>query len=67
MFPLWMKKCSIIPEDSGRRLVWEDSWPGGKGSYDIKGVKADLINEDWEPTLYLPGNVDDEGLWGNIK
>lgn len=43
------------------------------GTYDIKGVKADLVIEDWGPTLYLPGNiitpenVDDEGLWGNIK
>ncbi len=43
------------------------------GTYDIKGVKADLVIEDWGPTLYLPGkiitpeNVDDKGLWGNIK
>jgi len=43
------------------------------GTYDIKGVDADLVIEDWGPTLYLPGNiitsdnVDDEGLWGNIK
>lgn len=44
-----------------------------EGSYDIKGITADLIQEEWGPTLYLPGdaitkdNVDDPGLWGNIK
>jgi len=43
-----------------------------EGSYDIKGVAADLVQEEWGPTLYLPGeiitkdNVDDPGLWGNI-
>jgi ribose transport system substrate-binding protein len=43
------------------------------GKYDVKGVQADLVIEDWGPTLYLPGNiitsenVDDKGLWGNIK
>ena len=42
------------------------------GNYDIKGVKAELVIEDWGPTLYLPGNiitkenVDDKSLWGNI-
>jgi len=44
-----------------------------EGSYDIKGITAELVQEDWGPTLYLPGskitkdNVDDPGLWGNIK
>jgi len=44
-----------------------------EGSYDIKGITADLIQEEWGPMLYLPGdvitknNADDPGLWGNIK
>jgi ribose transport system substrate-binding protein len=43
------------------------------GTYDIRGVKADLIKEKWGPTLYLPGeiitkdNVDNPDLWGNLK
>ena len=43
------------------------------GNYDVKGVQAELKVEEWGPTLYLPGeiitkqNVDDPGLWGNIK
>ncbi len=42
------------------------------GKYNIKGVEAELVIEDWGPTLYLPGdvitkeNVDDKSLWGNI-
>ena len=43
------------------------------GSYTVDGMDADLIYEEWGPTLYLPGdiitkeNVDDPGLWGNIE
>jgi len=43
------------------------------GTYDIKGIKSELINEKWGPTLYLPGeiitkdNVDNPDLWGNLE
>ena len=43
------------------------------GSYDIKGIQSELINEEWGPTLYLPGeiltkeNVDNPDLWGNLE
>jgi len=43
------------------------------GTVDIKGIQADLKQEKWGPTLYLPGqivdkkNVDDPNLWGNMK
>jgi len=42
------------------------------GKYDILGTECELINEEWGPTLYLPGtiinkdNVDDPELWGNF-
>jgi ribose transport system substrate-binding protein len=43
------------------------------GTVDVKGVQAELKQEKWGPTLYLPGqivdkkNVDDPNLWGNMK
>ncbi|MHB1254533.1 MAG: sugar ABC transporter substrate-binding protein, partial [Candidatus Humimicrobiaceae bacterium] len=44
------------------------------GNYEVRGVKdIQLKNEEWGPTLYLPGtiitkeNVDDPNLWGNLK
>jgi ribose transport system substrate-binding protein len=43
------------------------------GEVDVKGVKAQLVNEKWGPTLYLPGeiltkdNVSNPDLWGNLK
>jgi ABC-type sugar transport system, periplasmic component len=41
------------------------------GIVDIKEIKAEIIDEKWGTTLYLPGsiitkdNVDDPNLWGN--
>jgi ribose transport system substrate-binding protein len=43
------------------------------GTVDVKGIQAELKNETWGPTLYLPGqivdssNVDNPDLWGNMK
>jgi ribose transport system substrate-binding protein len=43
------------------------------GTVDVKGIQAEMKNESWGPTLYLPGqivdssNVDNENLWGNMK
>ena len=43
------------------------------GPVDVKGINAELIQENWGPTLYLPGqivdstNVDDPELWGNME
>jgi len=43
------------------------------GNYKVEGMDAEVIDEAWGPTLYLPGdiitkeNVDDPGLWGNIE
>jgi ribose transport system substrate-binding protein len=46
--------------------------PVQAGSVKVKEVPAEIVNETWGPTLYLPGqiidknNVDDKNLWGNI-
>ncbi len=43
------------------------------GTVDVKSIKAEMVNEKWGPTLYLPGqvvdkkNVDDPNNWGNMK
>jgi ribose transport system substrate-binding protein len=43
------------------------------GKYDIKGIDSEIINEEWGPTLYLPGEVltlensDNPDLWGNLE
>jgi len=43
------------------------------GKYNILGVECELVNEEWGPTLYVPGaittkdNVDDPQWWGNAE
>ena len=43
------------------------------GNYDIRGIDSEIINEEWGPTLYLPGEVltidnsDNPDLWGNLE
>lgn len=42
-----------------------------EGQYEILGLKSDLKNESWGPTISIPGrvitsaNVGDDALWGN--
>ena len=50
-------------------LAGEDVIPG---TYDLMGLEAEVIIEDWGPTLYLPGdlvtidNLDEPTLWFNL-
>ena len=43
------------------------------GKYNILDVECELVNEEWGPTLYVPGaittkdNVDDPQWWGNAE
>jgi ribose transport system substrate-binding protein len=43
------------------------------GTYNVKGIESEIINEKWGPTLYLPGeiitkaNVENPDLWGNVE
>lgn len=75
----WLQETCVIPMISQMwgEFQFLDSVIAGKeikaGTYDIKGVKGEVIIEKWGPTLYLPGvvvdksNVNDPNLWGNVK
>jgi ribose transport system substrate-binding protein len=53
------------------KVIAKQSLPAGE--VDVKGVKSEIKQEKWGPTLYLPGeiitkdNVANPDLWGNIK
>jgi ribose transport system substrate-binding protein len=75
----WMQETIAVPMVQQAWGLYEflDEILAGKqiktGKYDIKGVQAELINEKWGPTLYLPGeiltkdNIENPDLWGNLK
>jgi len=43
------------------------------GEYDVLGLKSVVTNEEWGPTIKIPGaaitpdNVDDAAFWGNLQ
>ena len=75
----WMKETIGVPMNQQVYAIWQ--FMGDiiakkslqPGTVDVQGVQAELKNEEWGPTLYLPGqivdqsNVDDAGNWGNMK
>jgi len=75
----WMLETIAVPMVEQAYAIWMfmDDVIAGKeltaGEYDIKGLKAEMIIEEWGPTLYLPGqildksNIEDPNLWGNLK
>jgi len=74
----WVQKTVGVPmvEQCAGMFKFLDEIKAGEeieeGMYDVRGVSAELVQEEWGPTLYFPGtiiseeNVDDPSLWGNV-
>jgi ribose transport system substrate-binding protein len=75
----WLESTVNTPIISEVNGIWEfmvEVLSGEEiavGDYDILGVECELVDEEWGPTLYVPGaitnmdNVDDEQWWGNAE